>query len=173
MLCLFAGCYSQNNFTKYLNTVSITWKAMRNWIGKGVCPLYRDIFFIVEFIVFLFTIFSNWCDLLVRKEKKNLKPIKFQIKFQLFNNKQKRAYWRFFLMKFSLSPGDKKTPHFSHVAFSYGYWINNRKVSILKSCYLRFSYCFASHLGLPLATVSLFCNIIIGKKKQNGETELS
>lgn len=38
---------------------------------------YTKIMFIVDFIVLLFTAFPNRCGLLVRKEEKNPKPIKF------------------------------------------------------------------------------------------------
>lgn len=132
MFCLFTGCYYQNNFTKYLNTVRVTWKAIRNWVAKGVCPLHRDPMFVVNFIVLLFTIFFNWCDLLVRKEEANLKPIKFQ----LFNDKPKRASWRFiFFFKWNSASCPETNKKNSHVAFSYRYWMNNRKVSIFNSCH--------------------------------------
>lgn len=39
---------------------------------------YTKIMFIVDFIVLPFTVFSNGCGLLVRKEEKNLKCIKCQ-----------------------------------------------------------------------------------------------
>lgn len=99
MLCLFAGCYSQDNFTEYLNAVGIIWMAIRNWV-ESMSFLQSSC---VYFIVSLFTVFSNWCDLVVREEEKNLK----HIKFQFFNYKPRRASWRFFLMKFSLSSWDK------------------------------------------------------------------
>lgn len=38
---------------------------------------YTKMMFTVDFIVLLFSVFSNGCGILVRKEEKNLKPLKF------------------------------------------------------------------------------------------------